>query len=152
MGGRDETKWEIDCPWDKILINVLNQHNKISIKKRTKSFVDLEKLALDGLNYHWGGNRNHFIAKDVKIINDSYETFMTAINQNKRAMKSVDLVYNTNGNWMRSGNPGSATLNPLSREAICFHLLQNKKLPKLCSGSHIFYLPKNILSCFRCSL
>ncbi|MFC6269717.1 hypothetical protein [Frigoriflavimonas asaccharolytica] len=44
-------------------------------------------------------------------------------------MDDVSLVYNTNGKWMRSGNPGTATLNPISwignlvsREAICYNV------------------------------
>jgi hypothetical protein len=44
-------------------------------------------------------------------------------------MDEVNLIYNTNGDWMRSGNPGSATGNPISwignaisREAICYNV------------------------------
>jgi len=44
-------------------------------------------------------------------------------------MDDVDLVYNTNGSWMRSGNPGTATWNPISwvgnaisREAVCYNV------------------------------
>jgi hypothetical protein len=116
------------CDWDKIPKTEIIT-GKLPITSRTKSFTDLEKLALDGLNYHWGRNKNHAIAKDVKIANESYEVYMNAINTKKNAMDDVDLVYNTNGKWMRSGNPGTATWNPISwvgnaisREAVCYNV------------------------------
>lgn len=120
---RDNT----ECPWDDIpSISILP--NKPIIKQRTRSFADLEKLAIDGLNYLWGRNKNHNVAKDVKIIGESFEVYINPININTKSMDDLDLVYNTNGDWMRSGNPGTATLNPISwignlvsREAICYN-------------------------------
>lgn len=89
----------------------------------------MEKLALDGLNYHWGRNKNHAEAKDIKINGESYEVYIDAVNTKENSMDDVDLVYNTNKSWMRSGNPGSATGNPISwignlvsREAICYNV------------------------------
>jgi hypothetical protein len=94
-----------ECPWDKIPESEIKPHQKI-IKSRTKSFEDLEQLALDGLNYHWGRNRNHFIAKHVAINGETYEIFVNAINTPENAMDDIDLTYNTNSFWGRSNNPG----------------------------------------------
>lgn len=76
-----------------------------------------------------GRNRNHTVAKDVKIVNDSFEVYINAVNGNENSMDDISLVYNTNGDWMRSGNPGSATLNPISwignlvsREPVCYNV------------------------------
>ncbi|KPH13090.1 hypothetical protein [Chryseobacterium sp. ERMR1:04] len=116
------------CDWDKIPKKDLISA-KPPITKRTRSFTDLEELALEGLAYHWGRNKNHAVAKGVKIISDSYEFFMNALNMVEKTMDYVMLTYNTNGNWMRSGNPGSLTINPISwigntfsRKAICYNV------------------------------
>ncbi|WP_445711451.1 hypothetical protein [Flavobacterium sp.] len=110
-----------------ILASQISPNNPV-IKTRTKSFQDLEKLALEGLNYHWGRNSNHAVAKNVMINGEAYEVFINAINTKENSMDDVSLIYNTNRGWMRSGNPGSATLNPISwignlisREAICYN-------------------------------
>lgn len=117
-----------ECDWDKIPSTSIVAGKPI-IKSRTKSFTDLEKLAIDGLNYHWGRNNNHAEAKDVKIADDSYEVYINAVNTTEKTMDDVSLVYNTNSKWMRSGNPGAATLNPvswmgnlISREAVCYNV------------------------------
>jgi hypothetical protein len=93
------------CDWDKIPQSEINLSQPI-IKTRTQNFADLEKLAIQGLNYHWGRNKNHFIAKDVKMKNESYEFYMNAKNEKENAMVTIDLIYNTNSSWGRSGNPG----------------------------------------------
>ncbi|GEM59214.1 hypothetical protein B0A78_07975 [Flavobacterium columnare NBRC 100251 = ATCC 23463] len=104
-GMRDNTHWVTECPWDDIPTNVI-QPNKPIIKQRTRSFKDLEKLALDGLNYHWGRNKNHTVGNDVKINGESFEVYVKSQNCNNKALNEVDLVFNTNGGWDRSGNPG----------------------------------------------
>lgn len=96
------------CDWDKIPTNDITA-GKTPIKMRTRSFSDLEKLAIDGLNYHWGRNQNHSIAKDVKIVNEAYEVYVNSINTKVNAMDDVSLIYNTNNSWMRSMNPGSVS-------------------------------------------
>ncbi|MBF4516839.1 hypothetical protein IRZ71_10805 [Flavobacterium sp. ANB] len=98
------TKTEI-CDWDKIPVSDINPGQPI-IKSRTQSFSDLEKLAIEGLNYHWGRNKNHLEGKNVKINSDLFEVFIDTINTKKNAMVSIDLIYNTNNSWGRSGNPG----------------------------------------------
>ncbi len=94
------------CPWEKIPKKVLKHYGKTPIKTRTKSFEELEQLALEGINYHWGRNRNHFIAKNVDINGELYEVFVNAVNTTKNAMDDIDLLYNTNTFWGRSNNPG----------------------------------------------
>ncbi|MFL0088152.1 hypothetical protein V2550_05715 [Tenacibaculum maritimum] len=116
------------CPWEKIPEKDIKRYGNPPIKSRTKSFKDLEQLALEGLSYHWGRNKNHFIAKNVDINGELYEVFVNAINTTKKAMDDVDLIFNTNHKWMRSGNPGtvedpiSFVGNIVSREAICYNV------------------------------
>ncbi|UTN02713.1 hypothetical protein L0669_15420 [Flavobacterium bizetiae] len=92
------------CDWDKIPKSEINSNNPI-IKIRTRSFEELKQLAFAGLEHYWGRNKSRVIGNYVKI-NDNYEVFINAINSNKNALNSLPLIYNTNGDWMRSGNPG----------------------------------------------
>ncbi|QOG89403.1 hypothetical protein HUE46_04895 [Flavobacterium columnare] len=100
-GMRDNTHWVTECPWDDIPTNVI-QPNKPIIKQRTRSFKDLEKLALDGIKKHWSRNNNF----RVSINGEKYETFLTPINSQKKSMNQLDLIFNSNSSWGRSGNPG----------------------------------------------
>lgn len=115
------------CDWDRIPSSDINPSHPV-IKSRTRSFADLEKLAFEGLNYHWGRNKNHFIAKDLKVNNESHELYMHSANTNENAIGKIELIYNTNGNWARSGNPGtmkdpmSVVGNIVSRQAICYNV------------------------------
>lgn len=116
-----------ECPWDKIPANDLIT-GKPPIKTRVKSYADLEQLALTGLNYHWGRNKNHSVAKNVDIGGQKYEVFLNTINTTEDSMDDVSLIFNTNNKWMRSGNPGtvedpiSFIGNIVSREAICYNV------------------------------
>ncbi|MCG7503013.1 hypothetical protein MHM83_14170 [Tenacibaculum sp. Mcav3-52] len=115
------------CPWDKIPEEDLIA-GKSPLTTRTRSFEDLERLALNGINYHWGRNREHYIAKDVDINGEKYEVYVNAINTTEKTMDDVSLIFNTNGDWMRSGNPGtvedpiSFVGNIVSREAVCYNV------------------------------
>ncbi|OXG04389.1 uncharacterized protein DUF4280 [Flavobacterium araucananum] len=115
------------CPWDKIPEDIITPDKPI-IKKRTRSFKELEKLAIEGLNYHWGRNRNHNEGKNVKINKVDFEVFINSINTNQNSIGGIKLIYNTNGNWLRSGNPDtiedpmSAVGNLVSRKAICYNI------------------------------
>jgi len=102
------------CPWDDIPTKTLSLYGKTRIIKSRKSYKQLLKLALDGLNYHWGRNRNHFMAKNVKIGSDVYEIYVNAVNATTSSMDSVELIFKTNGDmyWARSRNPGTATNLP----------------------------------------
>ncbi|WBX77806.1 hypothetical protein PG911_05975 [Tenacibaculum ovolyticum] len=116
-----------ECPWDEIPKEDLIT-GKSPLKTRIKSFKELEKLALEGLNYHWGRNKNHFIAKNVDVNGEFYEVFMNAVNTTENSMDDVNLIFNTNNSWMRSGNPGTVEDpisyfgNIISREAICYNV------------------------------
>lgn len=114
--------------WDDVPEEYIKKYTFEPIKTITKSFNDLEKLALKGLSYHWSRNRNHPEGKNITINNDIYEVFVTPINTVKNSMDDVELIYNTNRKWMRSGNPGtvddpiSFIGNIISREAICYNV------------------------------
>ena len=116
------------CDWDKIPQSDIEEEQKEPIKERTRSFQDLERLVLEGISYHWGRNRNHAVAKNVEINSEKYEVFVNPINTQNKAMDDVSLIYNTNNDWMRSGNPGtvtgivSAVGNLFSREAVCYNV------------------------------
>jgi hypothetical protein len=120
------TKSEI-CDWDKIPQDKIKPNNPI-IKQRSRSYDDLSKLAKNGFDYHWGRNRNHAEGKNVIINDGAYEVFVNLINTKEDTLGKLDLIFNTNGDWMRSGNPGSIkdpmTLigNLISREAICYNV------------------------------
>lgn len=115
-------------PWDKIPQSDIEEEQKEPIKERTRSFQDLERLVLEGISYHWGRNRNHAVAKNVEINSEKYEVFVNPINTQNKAMDDVSLIYNTNNDWMRSGNPGtvtgviSAIGNLFSRQAVCYNV------------------------------
>ncbi|SHK24217.1 hypothetical protein [Chryseobacterium polytrichastri] len=121
-------EYEIKYDWEKVPKKVISKWGKEPIKYRTRTYKDLEKLSIEGLNYHWGRNQNHAVAKDLKIIRESYEFYLNSIQSNKNTIGTIELVYNTNGNWMRSGNPGSIkdplTIggNIFSRQAICYNI------------------------------
>ncbi|MCV6629185.1 MAG: hypothetical protein OIF50_04925, partial [Flavobacteriaceae bacterium] len=59
MGAARHAPIKTICPWDKIPKEVIKDTGKQPIKTRTKSFEDLENLALAGISYHWGRNRKH---------------------------------------------------------------------------------------------
>ena len=98
-------KFKTVCPWDKIPADILKPENPI-IKERTQSFKELEKLALKGINYHWGRNKNHVVAKNVDINGEIFQMYMNAVNSTEDSMDNVDLMFNTNYFWGRSNNPG----------------------------------------------
>ena len=116
-------------PWENVPPKATVANGNIPpLRTRTRSFEELEKLAIEGLNYHWGRNRNHLAAKDVKINNESYEVYINATNMKERSMDDMELIYNTNGDWMRSGNPAKAQSfrsvigNIISGERIAYNI------------------------------
>ncbi|CAA0209226.1 conserved hypothetical protein [Tenacibaculum maritimum] len=92
------------CPWKKIPEKDIKRNGKPPIKSRTKSFKDLKQLALEGLSYHWGRNKNHFIAKNVDINGELYEVFVNAINTTENAIAPLSTKFVTNGSPGRSRN------------------------------------------------
>jgi len=93
------------CPWDKIPKGDLISGTPI--KTRTKSFADLKKLVLSGLNKYWSRNKGN-TGNGVDINGEQYEVFVNAINttKSKRSLDDIPLIYNTNNSWSRSGNTG----------------------------------------------
>jgi len=89
------------CDWDKIPTPIVNPSYPI-IKSRTRSFSDLEKLALDGIERHWSRKSSYSII----INNEKYELTVKTINTSNKSLNELSLTYNTNGSWGRSGNPG----------------------------------------------
>ena len=100
-GARDETRWVESCPWDKIPKNVLVV-NKSPIKTRTKTFNELKELAIAGINKHWSRKNNY----SITINSENFKVYNHTFNTESKALNPLSLIYNTNGNWGRSGNPG----------------------------------------------
>lgn len=96
------TKSEI-CDWDKIPVSEIMSGKPI-IKSRTKSFSDLEKLAIEGLNYHWGRNKNHAVGKSISVNGELFEVYVNSINVENNAIKSPSIKYLTNESPGRSRN------------------------------------------------
>lgn len=94
------------CDWNKIPASVINPSNPI-IKSRTKTFEDLKKIVFAGLERYWGRNKSNIVGNSVNII-DSYEVFINPVDTTQNALNPLPLIYNTNGGWMRSGNPGGS--------------------------------------------
>ncbi|OXG06459.1 DUF4280 domain-containing protein [Flavobacterium araucananum] len=94
------------CDWDKVPAKVINPSHPV-IKSRTKTFDELKKMAFAGLEKYWGRNKNNIVGKNVNIV-EAYEVYIKAIDTSKNALHSLPLVYNTNRDWMRSGNPGGS--------------------------------------------
>jgi hypothetical protein len=105
------------CDWDKIPKSVKDYNKKEPIKTRTKTFEQLKDLVIDGLAHYWG--RNSKRGKNVMLSGEPYEVYVNAVDSSKNALNALPLVYNTNGDWMRSGNPGgSYSDNNLDDDAL----------------------------------
>lgn len=96
-----------ECPWDKIPKETLDKYKKEPIKSRTKTYEELREMALQGIDKYWSRHAGN-IGKGVKIGEDFYEVCVRAINTEKNAMDDIPLIYNTNNQWSRSGNPGGS--------------------------------------------
>jgi hypothetical protein len=90
---------------------ILKSIGKPAIKTRTKTFKELQDLAIAGLAHYWG--RNSSRGKNVMLDGVAFEVFVNAVNlQNKsKTMYDIPIVYHTNGDWGRSGNPASPITN-----------------------------------------
>ena len=62
----------------------------------------MKSLAIDGIEKHWSRKGNYL----VNIISEKYQSYTKCISTKDKSMNSLDLIYNTNENWGRSGNPG----------------------------------------------
>lgn len=66
---------------------------------RTKGFADLRALVISGLRRYWSRRitlRNGDVCTVTKNLTPT----------TKKAMDDISIVYNTNGEWLRSSNPG----------------------------------------------
>ncbi|OPB94433.1 hypothetical protein [Elizabethkingia ursingii] len=100
-GGKLNPHWETKCPWNDIPKNKIKPNQPI-IKSRTKSFTELEKLALEGIGKHWSRTNNH----SIQISSEKYTVVTSPVNQKNKSLNTLDLIFNTNRAWGRSGNPG----------------------------------------------
>lgn len=114
--------------WERVPPQVIAANGgRPPLQARIRQFADLENLALRGVQYHWGRNAGHAVAKNVRIGGEAYEVVVNPVNTTDRAMDNVALTFNTNGPWMRSGNPGtvddpvSFVGNLVSREAVAYN-------------------------------
>lgn len=115
--------------WQNIPPDVVSRTGRTPLQAATRSYEQLKQLAINGLNYHWGRNSNHHAAKNVTISGVVYQVFINTVNITDAgiAIDDVELMFNTNGDSLRSGNPGtvedplSLIGNAVSREAICYN-------------------------------
>jgi hypothetical protein len=113
------------CDWDKIPQSVLNSLGEPIIKKQTKSFEQLRDIVIEGIAQYWG--RNSSRGKNITINGIVYDIFVNAINlQDKsKTMDDIPLVYHTNGDWGRSGNPASPITNIIPDTGVVQQLSYN---------------------------
>ena len=126
VGGMERGKIELEI----VPTSIIKSKGFPLISSRTRSFKQLEQLALEGIAYHWSRNKlpTSNVATGVSIVGQNYEVFVKAVNTTQNAMDDISLIYNTNNDWMRSGNPNTVTGvisffgNILSREAVCYNV------------------------------
>jgi len=113
------------CDWDKIPAKVISTYKMTPIKIRTKTFEELKTYALKGLEHYWGRNSNR--GKNAIIDGVVYEVFVNAINETdkNKSMDDIPLVYHTNGDWGRSGNPASPIFNAIPDTGIVQQISYN---------------------------
>jgi hypothetical protein len=113
------------CDWDKIPKNVLNSLKEPIIKSRTKTFEQLKDLAIEGLAQYWGRNAKR--NKNVMLDGVAFEVFVNAVNlkDKEKTMDNIPLVYHTNGDWGRSGNPASPVVNLVPDTGVVQQLSYN---------------------------
>jgi hypothetical protein len=94
------------CDWDKIpKVAIINNGSQIPIKIRTKTFEELKKMALTGINRFWSRNSEN-IGKGIKIANDLFQNNIKAT-QDENGMVAPKIIYFTNsenGRFNRSHN------------------------------------------------
>lgn len=96
------------CDWDKVPVNVTSHYKIDPLKTRTKTFEELKKYVLDGLDYYW--SRNSVRGKNVVLEGVAYEIYVKSLNSSKKekTLNNIPLIFNTNGESSRSGNTGGA--------------------------------------------
>lgn len=74
----------------------LQQFGKQPYSQRTKTHEQLEKLAMDGINYYWSRNSSHPTGKNITIQGNKYEVFVKTIPSKINALPKMVLTYVTN--------------------------------------------------------
>jgi hypothetical protein len=109
MGGTVDPDFEYN-PWDRIPPKKIEEWKKTPIKSRIRSFDQLKQMTLAGLKQYWSRSQSNKtdakLAKDVMISKEPYQVNLTAVHTENNALNPIDLVFNTNDDWDRSGNPG----------------------------------------------
>lgn len=65
---------------------------------RTRSFLQLQQLSLDGIKYYWSRNSSHPTGKFISIDSKKYEVFLKPSLSDSKAMPEMKLTYITNVN------------------------------------------------------
>ena len=103
---------KIICDWDLVPVSEVTSSRKL-IQSRIIDGVNvdfnyLSKLAIDGVSKYW--SRNGTRDNGITIDMDNFKVKTQAKNTSMKPPYSLDdisLIFNTNGKWGRSGNPGS---------------------------------------------
>jgi hypothetical protein len=90
------------CDWDKISKEALEYYKLPPITTRYRTYEELEKITLQGINEFWSRNSKN-IGKGIKIISDIYEVFVNA-KSNKKGLTAPSIIYQTNVEESRSRN------------------------------------------------
>lgn len=90
-------------------IKIERRLKKITATLRTNfhdgGFPELLKLAVEGVEYHWGRNERHVAGKNVILKNnEAYQFFLNVKNTGSNALNSPKIVYQTNARSRRSRN------------------------------------------------
>jgi len=88
--------------WDKISKEALSFYNKPPIKIQERTYANLEKLALQGINQFWSRNSSN-VGKGVSIASDKYEVFIHSKADNN-GLSAPSIIYQTNIEAGRSRN------------------------------------------------
>lgn len=109
MGGVTDPN-KVKYAWEDIPASEIAGKKREPVKSRIRDFEQLKKLTLFGLKEYWSRNKanrnNPDIGKNVMIDNEPYDVFVNPVISETNTLNQVDLIFNTNGDWYRSGNPG----------------------------------------------
>lgn len=90
----------------KVSQNAINHYRQTPISQRTRSYTQLEQLALSGIEEYWSrnGSRGNNIGNDVTIDTDSYKVSVFATQSSKDGLRAPKIIYRTNKSSGRSRN------------------------------------------------
>lgn len=79
------------------------------LRARSRSFDQLQQMALDGLTKHWSRISSNNAGKGITVNGEQFQVFVHPKNTTENSMDDISLIFNTNGEWMRSRNPGTVS-------------------------------------------